>query len=34
MTRRLIAGLTEMASLGAFVVMILTWAAILSAPGV
>ncbi len=34
MTRRLVAGLTEMASLGAFIAMILTWAAIFSGPGV
>jgi hypothetical protein len=34
MTRRVVAGLTEIASLGAFVAMILAWAAILSAPGV
>ncbi len=34
MTRRFVVGLTEMASLGTFIMMILTWAAIFSAPGV
>jgi hypothetical protein len=34
MTRRLMTGLTEIASLGVFVMMILTWAALLAGPGV
>jgi len=34
MTRRLVVGVTELASLGTFIVMILTWAALLSGPGV
>jgi hypothetical protein len=34
MTRRLVVGLTEVASLGTFIAMILTWAAIFSGPGV
>jgi hypothetical protein len=34
MARRLVASVTELASLGMFVAMILTWAAIFSAPGV
>ncbi len=34
MTRRLLIGATELASLGMFIAMVLTWAAILSAPGV
>jgi hypothetical protein len=34
MTRRLMVGMTELASLGVFVAMVLTWAAIFAAPGV
>jgi hypothetical protein len=34
MTRLFVVGLTEIASLGTFIAMILTWAAIFSAPGV
>jgi hypothetical protein len=34
MTRRLVVGVTEVASLGTFIAMILTWAAIFAAPGV
>jgi hypothetical protein len=34
MTRRLVVGMTELASLGMFVAMVLTWAAIFAAPGV
>ncbi len=34
MTRRLVVSLTELLSLGAFVAMVLTWAAIFAAPSV
>jgi hypothetical protein len=34
MTRLFVVSLTEIVSLGTFIAMILTWAAILSAPGV
>ncbi len=34
MTRLFVVSITEIASLGAFIAMILTWAAIFAAPGV